>query len=55
MNASTEFTGLPMPATKVKFGENGLNDFNTALLCEWMGGQLRTVWPKESQAFTPVL
>lgn len=53
--ASTEFTGLPMPATKVKFGANGLNELNKALLAEWMGGQMRTVWPKENQAFQPVL
>ncbi|MDB5409703.1 MAG: Extracellular ligand-binding receptor [Rhodospirillales bacterium] len=53
--ASTEFTDLPMPAGKVKFDETGLNALNRGLLAEWSGGQLRTVWPKENQAFTPIL
>jgi branched-chain amino acid transport system substrate-binding protein len=53
--ASTEFTGLPFPATKVKFGENGLNIYNQSILTEWMNGELRTVWPKEVQTVQPVL
>jgi branched-chain amino acid transport system substrate-binding protein len=53
--ASTEFTGLPFPATKVKFGDNGLNVENRSILTEWMKGELRTVWPKEVQAVAPVL
>ncbi|HVG51313.1 MAG TPA: ABC transporter substrate-binding protein [Xanthobacteraceae bacterium] len=53
--ASTEFTNLTLPATKVKFGDNGLNTLNTALLGEWMKGELRTVWPKEFQATAPLL
>ena len=53
--ASTEFTGLPFPATKVKFGDNGLNVLNQSILTEWLKGELRTVWPKEVQAVQPVL
>jgi branched-chain amino acid transport system substrate-binding protein len=53
--ADTEFTGLPFPATKVKFGDNGLNIYNQSILTEWMKGELRTVWPKEVQAIQPVL
>ena len=53
--ASTEFTGLPFPATKVKFGDNGLNVQNQSILSEWIKGELRTVWPKEVQAVQPVL
>jgi branched-chain amino acid transport system substrate-binding protein len=53
--ASTEFTGLPYPATKVKFGDNGLNVYNQEVLAEWMKGELRTVWPKEAQATAPLL
>jgi ABC-type branched-subunit amino acid transport system substrate-binding protein len=53
--AGTEFTGLPFPATKVKFGDNGLNVENRSILSEWIKGELRTVWPKEVQAVAPVL
>jgi branched-chain amino acid transport system substrate-binding protein len=53
--ASAEFTGLPFPATKVKFGDNGLNIYNQSILTEWMNGELRTVWPKEVQTVQPVL
>jgi branched-chain amino acid transport system substrate-binding protein len=53
--ASMEFTGLPYPATKVKFGDNGLNIYNQEVLGEWIKGELRTVWPKEVQAVTPLL
>ena len=53
--ADTEFTGLPFPATKVKFCDNGLNVHNESILTEWMKGELRTVWPKEVQAIQPVL
>jgi branched-chain amino acid transport system substrate-binding protein len=53
--ASTEFTNLPYPATKVKFGDNGLNIHNQEVLAEWMKGELRTVWPKEVQTVQPVL
>jgi len=45
--ASTEFTNLPMPAGKVKFGDDGLNIHNTPVMAEWLGGKLNTVWPKE--------
>ena len=55
MLASTEFTDLPFPATKVKFGDNGLNVLNQSILTEWIKGELRTVWPKEVQAVQPVL
>jgi len=51
--ASTEFTNLPMPAGKVKFGPDGLNVYNTPVLAEWLKGELRTVWPKASQAVQP--
>jgi len=53
--ASTEFTNLPYPATKVKFGDNGLNIYNQEVLAEWMKGELRTVWPKEVQTIAPLL
>ena len=48
--ASTEFTNLPMPAGKVKFGDDGLNIYNTPVMAEWLGGKLNTVWPKERMA-----
>ena len=53
--ASTEFTNLSYPATKVKFGDNGLNIYNQEILAEWMKGELRTVWPREVQATQPLL
>jgi branched-chain amino acid transport system substrate-binding protein len=53
--AATEFTNLPYPATKVKFGDNGLNIHNQEVLGEWMKGELRTVWPKEAQTIEPLL
>jgi branched-chain amino acid transport system substrate-binding protein len=53
--ATTEFADLPYPATKVKFGDNGLNIHNQEVLAEWMKGELRTVWPKPVQAVQPLL
>jgi branched-chain amino acid transport system substrate-binding protein len=53
--ASTEFTNLPYPATKVKFGDNGLNIYNQEVLAEWMKGELRTVWPQSVQTIQPLL
>jgi branched-chain amino acid transport system substrate-binding protein len=53
--ASTEFINLPYPATKVKFGDNGVNIYNQEVLGEWMKGELRTVWPKDMQAVPPLL
>ena len=53
--AEMEFTGLPYPATKVKFGPNGLNVHNKEVFAEWIKGELRTVWPKDVQAVPPVL
>ena len=53
--ASTEFTDLPYPNRKVKFGDNGLNVYNKEVLAEWIKGELRTVWPKEVQAVAPLL
>ena len=53
--ATTEFTNLPLPATKIKFGSNGLNEYNTGVLAEWIKGEIRTVWPKENQAIQPLL
>jgi hypothetical protein len=37
----------------VKFGDNGLNIYNTPVLAEWLGGELHTVWPKASQQVQP--
>jgi branched-chain amino acid transport system substrate-binding protein len=53
--ATTEFTNLPFPATKVKFGDNGLNIHNQSIMTEWLKSELRTVWPKPVQAIQPVL
>ena len=53
--ASTEFTNLPFPAGKVKFGDNGLNIYNQEILGEWIKGEIRTVWPKENQVVQPLL
>ena len=53
--ASTEFTNLPFPAGKVKFGDNGLNVHNQEVLAEWIKGEIRTVWPKENQVVQPLL
>ena len=53
--AETEFTNLPFPAGKVKFGPNGLNVNNQEVLAEWIKGEIRTVWPKENQAVAPLL
>jgi len=53
--ASTEFTNLAFPAGKVKFGPNGLNEFNQEVLGEWIKGEIRTVWPKANQAVQPLL
>ena len=55
MIAEMEFTGLPYPAGKVKFGDNGLNVHNKEVLAEWIKGEIRTVWPKENQSIPPVL
>ena len=52
--ATTEFTNLPLPATKIKFGSNGLNEYGTGVLAEWIKGEIRTVWPKENQAIQPM-
>ncbi len=53
--AMTEFTHLPYPATKVRFGDNGLNIYNQEVLAEWINGELRIVWPTEVQTTKPVL
>jgi branched-chain amino acid transport system substrate-binding protein len=53
--ATTEFTNLPLPATKIKFASNGLNEYSTGLLAEWIKGEIRTVWPKQVQAVQPLL
>jgi branched-chain amino acid transport system substrate-binding protein len=53
--AATEFTDLPFPAGKVKFGDNGLNIYNQEVLAEWIKGEIRTVWPKENQVVPPLL
>ena len=53
--ASTEFTGLAYPATKVKFDDKGLNSLNALIMGEWFGGKLNTVWPQNLQAMKPEL
>lgn len=53
--ASTEFTGLAYPATKVKFDDKGLNALNMLIMGEWFGGKLNTVWPQNLQAMKPEL
>jgi branched-chain amino acid transport system substrate-binding protein len=53
--AGTEFTGLPMPATRIAFDETGLNKDAQMILTEWSGGNAHTVWPKELQAMKPAL
>lgn len=53
--ATREFTGLPLPNPKVRFGAQGLNAYNTAVLSEWIKGELRTVWPRELQTTQPLL
>jgi branched-chain amino acid transport system substrate-binding protein len=53
--ASTEFTNLTYPATKVKFGDNGLNIYNQEVLGEWIKGEIHTVWPKDMQIVPPLL
>ena len=53
--ATTEFTNLPLPAGKMKFAANGLNEYSTGVLGEWIKGEIRTVWPKENQVVAPLL
>ena len=53
--ASTEFTGLPLPARTVVFDQTGLNKNAALILAEWSDGNAHTVWPKELQAIKPVL
>jgi len=53
--ASTEFTNLPVPAGKVKYGPDGLNIYNSGILVEWQSSVLRTVWPKNLQRAKPVI
>jgi branched-chain amino acid transport system substrate-binding protein len=52
---STEFSGLPLPATRVAFDETGLNRHAQMILTEWSEGNAHTVWPKELQAMKPAL
>jgi branched-chain amino acid transport system substrate-binding protein len=51
--ADTEFTNLPVPAGKVKYGPNGLNIYNMGILVEWQSSVLHTVWPKNLQMAKP--
>ncbi len=51
--ANTEFENLPVPATKVKYGPNGLNIYNMGILVEWQSSVLRTVWPEKLQIAKP--
>lgn len=53
--ANTEFTNLPVPATKVKYGPDGLNIYNMGILVEWQSSVLRTVWPQNLQMAKPVI
>jgi branched-chain amino acid transport system substrate-binding protein len=51
--ANAEFENLPVPATKVKYGPNGLNIYNMGILVEWQSSVLRTVWPEKLQMAKP--
>jgi branched-chain amino acid transport system substrate-binding protein len=51
--ANTEFDNLPVPATKVKYGPNGLNIYNMGIIVEWQSSVLHTVWPKNLQMAKP--
>jgi branched-chain amino acid transport system substrate-binding protein len=53
--ADTEFTNLPVPATKVKYAPNGLNIYNMGILVEWQSSVLHTVWPQKFQMAKPVI
>ena len=53
--ASTEFTRLPIPATKVAFDATGLNKDAALILTEWHHGAAHTVWPPKLQAMKPVI
>jgi branched-chain amino acid transport system substrate-binding protein len=53
--ADTEFTNLPVPATKVKYGPNGLNIHNMGILVEWQSSVLHTVWPQNLQMAKPLI
>ena len=51
--ANTEFTDLPVPAGKVKYGPDGLNIYNMGIIVEWQSSVLRTVWPQRLQMAKP--
>jgi len=53
--ADTEFTNLPVPAGKVKYGPDGLNIHNMGIIVEWQSSVLRTVWPQNLQMAKPVI
>jgi branched-chain amino acid transport system substrate-binding protein len=53
--ANTEFTDLPVPAGKVKYGPDGLNIYNMGILVEWQSSVLRTVWPLNLQMAKPII
>ena len=53
--ANTEFTNLPVPAGKVKYGPDGLNIYNMGIIVEWQSSVLRTVWPKNFQMAKPTI
>ncbi|HVC55923.1 MAG TPA: ABC transporter substrate-binding protein [Stellaceae bacterium] len=53
--ATTEFTGLALPAKKVAFDATGLNKDAVLILTEWHKGNAHTVWPKDLQAMKPVI
>jgi len=44
---------VPMPGGKIGFAENGQNKFIQPIMVGWIGGELRTVWPKQYQAAKP--
>jgi branched-chain amino acid transport system substrate-binding protein len=44
-----------LPGGRVKFGDNGMNQYIEPILVSWIDGQLRTVWPKEYASAAPVL
>ena len=53
--ANTEFTNLPVPATKVKYGPNGLNIYNMGILVEWQSSVCARYGRKNLQMAKPVI
>lgn len=49
-----EGPGACMPGYHVQFDETGWNKWVHPVMVQWQGGDLRTIWPKDSQAVKPV-